>query len=221
VDLRVVHDRLVAYFGKQGWWPAESPLEVVLGAILVQRTAWRNAEIAINSLRRRGLIDPDALSKASVSRLESLLRSSGFYKRKARTILEFANFLNANYGGSLQALFAKSTLSIRGELLSLDGIGPETADSILLYAADRPVFPVDVYVRRILDRLGLPDAQALPYERVQDMVHEAFPATVEEFKELRALMVRLGKTYCGQEPRCVECPLSGLCMHAQRVLRTT
>jgi len=216
VDLRDVFVRLLAYFGKQGWWPAESPLEVILGAILVQRTTWRNAEMSIHSLRQRGLIDADALSKTSLERLERLLRSSGFYKRKAQTILGFASFLVLNYGGSLEALFAKSTLSLRGELLSVDGIGPETADSILLYAADRPVFPTDAYTRRVLQRLGLPDAQTLPYEKVQDAVHEAFPASVEELKELRALMVKLGKTYCGQEPRCEECPLNSLCGYGRR-----
>lgn len=221
LDLRAVLDRLEAHFGKQGWWPAESPLEVVIGAILVQRTAWRNAEIAVNELRERGLINIDALARSSVERLEELLRSSGFYKRKARTILDFARFLALNHGGSLEALLAKPTRPLRGALLSLEGIGPETADSILLYAAHRPVFPIDAYTRRILYRLGLPEAWTLPYEKLQQVVHDAFPATAEELKELRALTVRLGKTYCGKDPRCEECPLNDLCAYAQKTRGST
>lgn len=216
LDLRVVLECLARHFGKQGWWPAESTLEIVLGAILVQRTAWRNAEKALEQLRTRHLIDHRALASIPVERLERLLRNSGFYKRKARTVQGFARFLALNHAGSLESLFSRPTVAIRAELLQLEGIGPETADSILLYAADRKVLPIDAYARRVLNRLGIADAQALPYERLQDKVHRSFLGGLDHFKELRALMVKLGKTYCGREPECAECPLLNMCQHGQK-----
>lgn len=214
MNLIEVHMRLLKYFGKQGWWPAETPFEVVVGAVLVQRTTWRNVEWALANLKTAGLLNPKALSMADIRLVEELVKPAGFYRQKAQRIVMFSKYLVAKYEGSLDKLLRGSLEGVRQELLSMEGIGPETADSILLYAAHKPVFPIDLYVKRILKRLGLIPSLNLAYEDVQSLVQEGLPASVEVYKELRALMVRLGKTYCRKKPLCLKCPLTDICAHS-------
>ena len=174
---------LYRQWGSQHWWPAETQFEVVVGAYLTQNTAWVNVERALENLRRAKLLNLDGIRTVRLSRLERLIRPSGYFRQKASRLKAFVKFLDAHYEGSLQKLFSKPTQKLRDELLGLNGIGPETADSILLYAGNHPVFVVDAYTRRILDRHGiLPEKTA--YEEIRQLFQES----------LRPIATELGKT---------------------------
>lgn len=209
-----VHERLLDHFGKQSWWPGESRFEVVIGALLVQRTMWRNVEKAITKLKKDGLLAPCRLARAEPTRVEALIRPVGFYRQKARRIIGVSKHIVERYGSSLERFFAKSTLLIRDELLSIDGVGPETADAILLYAADKPVFPVGAYTRRVFERMGV---EGLGYEELQSYIVESLPLDLEVFKEFHALLVKLGKTNCKITPICLTCSLLEGCEYGQSV----
>ncbi len=198
---RTLHDS----FGGQDWWPSESPFETVIGAVLTQFTSWRNAEIAIANLRRRDALTPPGLAALGGEELEELVRPSGFFRQKARTLRSLLDTLG-RFEGGLTEMLELSTPRLRSELLATRGIGPETADAILLYAAGRPTFVVDAYTRRFACRHGLIGTRA-SYDEVQSIFLGALPADVEILGELHALLVRLGKEYCRPEPRCAECPL--------------
>ena len=172
-------EQLVAYYhalfrawGRQQWWPARTRFEVIVGAYLTQSTAWTNVEIALRSMRGAGVLNLKGVRSISLPRLESLIRSSGYFRQKARRLKTFVTFLDAYYGGSLNRMFAQPTEKLREELLGLNGVGPETADSILLYAGQHPVFVVDAYTRRILDRHGILAATA-PYEEIRQLFQRA------------------------------------------------
>ena len=208
--LLCVFERLLERYGPQNWWPAETPFEMAVGAILTQATAWRNVERALGNLKSRGLLDPFLLSRISEEELWELLRPSGFFREKARRVRAFANFLVERYEGSLEKLLSKSAEEARAELLSLPGIGEETADSILLYAGGKPVFVVDSYARRIFSRLGV-DAAGRSYKDFQAFFMNNLPLDARIFSEYHALLVRHGKEVCRKKPLCERCCLEDLC----------
>jgi endonuclease III related protein len=165
-------------WGRQQWWPARTRFEVIVGAFLTQNTAWTNVEIALRSMRAAGVLNLKGVRAVSRSKLETLIRSSGYFRQKARRLKIFVAFLDAHYGGSLNRMFAQPTQKLRDELLALNGVGPETADSILLYAGQRPVFVVDAYTRRILDRHGILPSSA-SYDEIRLLFQRALAASAE------------------------------------------
>lgn len=201
------YEALYDHLGPQNWWPARTPFEVIVGAILTQNTSWTNVERAIANLRRASLLTPRALERVPFSRLASLIRSSGYFRQKAKKLKAFVRFLRAEYSGSLARMFRTSTPELREKLLAVHGIGPETADSILLYAGHKPVFVVDAYTRRILSRHGwVPED--VSYEELRSKIESALPRDVSRYNEFHALLVMAGKNWCRtREPRCSECPL--------------
>jgi endonuclease-3 related protein len=205
-----VYRRLRDRYGHAGWWPGESSFEVCVGAILVQNTAWANVERTLASLRRRGLLSFEALHRRPPSRLAPLLRSSGTFRVKARRLRAFLDFLGAEYGGQVEGMRAESPEALRRKLLAVPGIGPETADSIALYAAGKPLFVVDAYTRRVFSRLGLLRGD-LSYAEIQQLFEERLPRDADLYNDYHAQLVRLGQEACRSRPRCAECPLDDLC----------
>jgi endonuclease-3 related protein len=203
------YDALFRAHGAQNWWPARSRFEVIVGSILTQNTSWTNVERAIVALRREKLLSVRALEEISEGVLAELIRSSGYFRQKARKLKAFVHFLRTNYQGSLDKMFRAPTAVLREQLLSVHGIGPETADSILLYAGNHPVFVVDAYTRRLLQRHGHADERDT-YEEIRELFQRSLPADARLFNEYHALIVHTGKHFCRtKEPRCSECPLQG------------
>jgi endonuclease-3 related protein len=193
--------------GPQNWWPGKTQFEVIIGAILTQNTSWKNVELALGNLRTAGVFTPAAVEKVHTRRLQSLVRPSGYYRQKARALKSFVRFLLDEYRGSLKRMFATPTLELREKLLRVWGIGPETADAILLYAGQHPVFVVDAYTKRIMARHGWIGDKA-KYESVRWMFERQFPGNVERFKEFHGLIVSVGKNWCRKQvANCEECPL--------------
>ena len=207
-----VYRRLMAAFGPQDWWPgAEEPLEVCIGAILAQNTAWRNAERALERLKDAGVMSTAALAALPVEELTELLRPSGTFRSKSLTVQAFVAHLGERYQGDLAQMLARPPDALRTELLGIRGIGPETADDILLYAAGHPSFVVDAYTRRIFTRIGV-RLDSDGYEAWRTFFMERLPTDVALFNEYHALLVRLGSRVClKRAPRCSECPLQQLC----------
>jgi len=198
---------LLERFGPQQWWPARTRLEVILGAILTQNTAWHNATLALGNLRRQGLLSWRGLRAARIETLEECVRPAGFYRHKARAISEFADWLERRHGGSLARLFSLPADQLRRQLLELRGVGPETADAILLYAAERPMFVADAYTRRVLARHGIISAKA-DYRETQEFLHTHLPREAALYNEFHALLVEVGKRHCApHSPSCPGCPL--------------
>jgi endonuclease-3 related protein len=199
--------------GPMRWWPAETPFEVIVGAILTQSTAWANVEHAIENLRRERMLTFAALERAPIRRLERLVRPSGYFRQKALTLKAFVAFVRDNFGGSLDRMFRTPTAELRQRLLGVHGIGPETADSILLYAGNHPVFVVDAYTHRILGRHAVPAgrgaAPAKPdYEKTRGLIEGSLARDPRLYNEFHALIVNTGKNWCRKSvPRCSECPL--------------
>jgi endonuclease-3 related protein len=206
-ELMGLYRVLYAAFGPQGWWPGKTPFEVMTGAILTQNTNWRNVEKAIANLRAARLLTPGAMRGATPGHLAGLIRPAGSYRVKAGRLRNLLDHLAARHGGSVARMLRTPAAALREELLAVKGVGPETADSILLYAAGRPAFVVDAYTRRICSRHGLVDP-AIPYDGLQQLFTRALPADPRLFNEYHALLVRLGKEYCRPRgPRCADCPL--------------
>ncbi|HEY5999699.1 MAG TPA: endonuclease III domain-containing protein [bacterium] len=202
-----IHDALLAAFGPQSWWPAETPFEVMVGAILTQNTNWRNVERAIANLRAARALTPGAMARLRPAALAELIRPAGYFRVKAARLGHLLAHLRRRHGGSVARLLRVPGPSLREELLGITGIGPETADSILLYAAGRPSFVVDAYTRRVLSRHGLV-GEGAAYADIQRLFTGALPADVALFNEYHALIVRLGKEFCRpRAPRCAACPL--------------
>ncbi|MBS7609358.1 hypothetical protein KEJ36_00050 [Candidatus Bathyarchaeota archaeon] len=218
IDLRTIYERLMGKFGSQGWWPAESTFEILIGAILTQRTNWKNVEKAMDKLKGTFPIEPKSIAEAPLDLLQNLIRSAGFYRQKAERLKAVASYICSSYGGSIEAFMSESLDKLRDELISIKGVGLETADSILLYAANKRIFPVDAYTRRIFGRLGFREAESLPYEGLRLWIQEQLPKNPDLFKEFRALIVRLAKDYCRKRPLCQNCPLGDLCEEGQRSL---
>jgi len=211
------YDAMLDALGPQGWWPAETPFEVVVGAVLTQNTNWKNVERAIANLKREGLMDPVALDATDADRLGEVIRPAGYFRVKARRLKNLMRVLTKRFGGDLDALFALSTSALRETLLEVSGIGPETADSIVLYAAGRPVFVVDAYTARILCRHGLIESGAT-YEDLQSLFQGALADDADLFGEYHALLVAVGKDWCKKRaPQCDGCPLEPLLEPGQPV----
>lgn len=208
--LRAVYRRLLAAYGPQGWWPAETPFEVCVGAILTQSAAWSNVERAIANMRAAGALTPEGLRALPEAELARLVYPAGYFRAKARKLKAFTDLLFGRFGGSLEALLALPAAELRAVLLGTHGIGPETADCILLYAAGRPSFVVDAYTRRTFGRLGVrPERDT--YQAWQALFTAALPADPALYNEYHALLVAHGKAACRKEPRCGGCPLLDLC----------
>jgi endonuclease-3 related protein len=226
---------LLSIFGPQNWWPAQSRFEVILGAYLTQNTNWANVEKAMANLRRARALSLAAIRALPLSRLQTLVRPSGYFRQKAKNLKTFIAFLDKNYSGSLDRMFAQPTQKLRAELLQLNGVGPETADSILLYAGNHPVFVVDAYTRRVLERHGLAGPKT-SYEEIRQLIEKTLSSAeagallvaqagadprhpvsrmsraartelAQHYNELHALIVRIGNQFCRATPNCEGCPL--------------
>ncbi len=204
-----IYHQLLDRFGPQHWWPGETPFEVAVGAILTQNTSWTNVAKAIANLKAAGCLDAIKLHEIDTEQLELLIRPAGYFRVKAKRLKNFINWLCDRYGGDLKNLESINTTRLREELLSVSGIGPETADSILLYALNRPVFVVDTYTARVMVRHGLigPD---LDYQQLQDLFMSNLEPDAALFNEFHALLVMTGKDYCKPHPKCSPCPLDRL-----------
>jgi endonuclease-3 related protein len=206
--LQELYQQLWEAWGPQGWWPGETPFEVAVGAILTQNTNWGNVARAIAALKDENLLEPQALHDLPEAELARLIRPAGYYNVKARRLKNFLDFLARHYENSMVRLAADDLATLRPALLRIKGIGPETADSILLYALDKPTFVVDAYTFRILSRHDL-IAQTCAYEELRQLFMEHLPAQVPLYQEYHALLVRLGKESCRPRPRCPTCPVDG------------
>jgi endonuclease-3 related protein len=202
-------DLLERAYGGSDWWPGNSPFEIAVGAILTQRASWRNVEYAIAELEAQGLLEPAAMASADIRVLEAAIRPSGFYHQKAAYISAFADYLTTRHGGDMTRMRETETTELRRELLELHGVGPETADSILLYALGRPSFVVDAYTIRLLRRLGL--REDLDYESVKRRFEVALKGDVEKYRRMHALIVIHCKERCSARPKCFGCPLRSNC----------
>jgi endonuclease-3 related protein len=209
-QLLEIYHTLLDFFGPQHWWPGETPFEVAVGAILTQNTSWSNVEKAIANLKTAGCLDATRLHELDTADLEKLIRPAGYFRVKAKRLKNFIDWLCTNYGGDLRNLEGISTTRLREELLSLSGIGPETADSILLYALNRPIFVVDTYTARVMVRHGLISPEGLDYHQLQDLFMSNLDSDAAMFNEFHALLVMTGKDYCKPDPRCAPCPLDHL-----------
>lgn len=211
---------LFAAYGPQHWWPGRGRFEIIAGAILVQNTSWRNVERAIANLRKANLLSPAAIHQVSAATLARRLRPSGYFRQKTKTLKTFVAFLLRQYRGSLDRLFSTPTSDLREKLLALRGIGPETADSILLYAGKQPVFVVDAYTRRILERHQLAHSKA-GYEEIRSLFESSLPRDDQLFNEFHALIVHTGKNHCLKSaPDCSCCPLAPF-LPGAKISRTT
>lgn len=208
--LKDIYRRLIDRYGPQHWWPADGPFEMMIGAILTQSAAWRNVEKAIANLRAGRLLSAEALRRLPIAELAGLIHPCGYYNAKALKLKSLARWLGEACGDELDKLFAVDAAALRQELLSVHGVGEETADSILLYAAEKPVFVIDAYTRRILDRLKM-TPRAKGYAAYQALFMDNLPADGELFKEYHALLVRLAKEVCRRRPLCHSCCLSSIC----------
>ena len=207
--LNSVYQRLLDTLGPQHWWPAESRLEIIVGAVLTQNTAWTNVERALQNLRDAERLSLAGLDQTSQAELEALVRPSGCYRVKARRLRNLVRFVITQYDGSLERMFAARLATLRQELLRVNGIGPETADAILLYAGDLPTFVIDTYTARVLKRHGWIEPEA-DYDAMKHLFESQLPHEAQLFNEYHALLVLIGKDYCRPEPRCEGCPLQEL-----------
>ncbi|MCX8031159.1 MAG: endonuclease III domain-containing protein [Thermodesulfovibrionales bacterium] len=203
------YNLLSAFYGPQNWWPAETPFEVIIGAILTQNTSWTNVEKAIKNLRKENLLSPEKLRDISYLQLSEIIRPSGYYRIKAQRIKAFVNFFYENYKGNLELLKEQKIEKIRFQLLSIKGIGKETADSILLYALEKPIFVVDIYTKRLLSRHQILNFKA-SYEEFQALFHDQITPDVQIYNEYHALIVKVGKDFCKATPICKGCPLENI-----------
>jgi endonuclease III related protein len=205
-----IHDLLFRRYDEQHWWPGDSPFEVMVGAILTQSTSWQNVEKAIVNLKTAGVMSPNALRQIPVPELAQLIHPAGYYNAKAVKLKALVRWLSASCGDNLNVFFTRDTGELRLQLLDVHGIGPETADSILLYAGNKPVFVIDAYTRRIFSRLGLKPENDT-YDAWQILFTLNLPQNTQLFNEYHALLVRLGKESCRKQPVCGNCCLRDIC----------
>lgn len=205
--LERIYTLMMTHYGPTHWWPGDTPFEIAVGAVLTQNTAWRNVERAIENLKREHLLHPKRILECPNGDLEAALVPSGYFRVKAKRLRSFCGHLVTHYGGSMKRMAARPLEQLRPELLEINGIGPETADDILLYACEKPVFVVDAYTRRILSRHGLvkPD---IAYEPLRALFEKRLAQDVPLYKEYHGLLVYIGKDFCRRVPRCEECPLA-------------
>lgn len=205
-EIMDVYDDLLIQVGPRNWWPADTPFEVIIGAILTQNTSWKNVEKAIVNLKKQNLLSPKAIYKISEEKLADVIRPSGYYNQKAKKIKEFVKYFYEQYDGSINKMREERTSSLRSELLGIHGIGPETADAILLYALGKPIFVVDTYTKRILQRHKWINEKAT-YQEIQDLFMKRLPRNTQLFNEYHALIDFVGHNYCRKQPKCHGCPL--------------
>jgi endonuclease-3 related protein len=204
-----IYDALYSHFGPQHWWPGDTPFEIAVGAVLTQNTNWGNVEKAIGNLKREKALNARTLHEISHKKLASLIKPAGYFNVKAKRLKHFLAFLSDHYKGSMKRMKAEDLTYLRESLLSVNGIGPETADSILLYALEKPVFVIDAYTKRILQRHGVVTEKET-YHELQELFHNNLKHDVELFNEYHALIVMLGKDHCKPKPACKGCPLEGI-----------
>ena len=209
MTLLQIYKRLLKHFGRQHWWPADTSFEVIVGAILTQQTTWRNVERAINNLKENDLLGISSLANVNLRRLEKIIRPAGYFHQKAERLRGVCRYIYQNYEEDLDKLFSKSISELRKELLSLHGLGPETVDSIILYAANKPAFVIDAYTKRMAHRLGITDLEK--YEDLKKYFEKHLPNDLELYQEVHALIVELGKNFCKTKPNCSPCPLRKGC----------
>ena len=200
---------LLARFGERHWWPGETPLEIIVGAVLTQNTSWKNVEKAIMNLKDGGLLELGALYRTPDETLAEKIRPSGYYNLKTVRLKNIINVIHEEFNASIEYLKGKELKQLRERLLAVKGIGEETADSILLYALDKPVFVIDAYTRRFLANHGLHEGRCT-YGQAQEFFMSNLPSDVYLFNEYHALIVALAQTYCFKVPKCGECPLNGV-----------
>jgi len=205
--MRNIFNTLLTHLGPQKWWPGDSPFEIATGAILTQNTNWQNVARAIENLKKAKVLDAHEIDRMALPDLAELIRPAGYFRVKAKRLKNFARWLVKRFDGSMEAMAASSLGTLREELLSINGIGPETADSILLYAASKPTFVVDAYTHRIAVRHGWIESEA-GYDELKEHFESQLPDDVRTFNEMHALLVEVGKSFCRpREARCEECPL--------------
>jgi endonuclease-3 related protein len=204
-----IYRKLYRAYGPRHWWPGETSFEVMVGAILTQNTSWRNVEKAIQKLKGKGVLNPGGIHRLKKSELARLIRSSGYYRIKADRLKSFIDLLFEEYDGDLKRMKRESLGELRERLLGVRGIGPETADSILLYGVKKPAFVVDAYTKRILSRHDIIPEKA-SYEEIQKLFMDHLPHDEKLFNEYHALLVHLGKTLCKKIPKCDLCPIKGI-----------
>ncbi len=209
VFLAEIYDTLYKAFGPQDWWPGDTPFEVAVGAILTQNTNWGNVEKAINNLKKEKVLNADILNKMPHKRLASIIKPAGYFNIKAKRLKNFLAFLSNHYKGSMKKMKTGEIQALRNNLLDVNGVGPETADSILLYALEKPVFVIDAYTKRVLQRHGLAPGKAA-YHELQELFHKNLPRDVNLYNEYHALFVMVGKDFCKPKPKCDICPLKGM-----------
>ncbi|MBN1805659.1 MAG: endonuclease III domain-containing protein [Sedimentisphaerales bacterium] len=208
-ELNEIYELLYDKFGPQHWWPGQTRFEIITGAILTQNTSWTNVEKAITNLKSAGCLTPEKLRNLETAELANLIKPAGYFNVKAKRLKNFLNWLFENYNGDLTDLENIDTDRLRAELLSIKGVGRETADSILLYAFQRPVFVIDAYTARVVFRHRLIDPDA-DYEQLRELFESFLPADTQLFNEYHALLVRVGKEFCKPKARCPGCPLEKL-----------
>ena len=202
-----IYEMLLDHFGPQGWWPGETPLEIMVGAVLTQNTNWTNVSKAIDNLKIENLLSFEKLHGLPIEALAEKIKPAGYFNLKAARLKNLLNFIAREYNGSPEEMFAADMYTLREEILTVKGIGPETADSILLYAGGKPVFVVDAYTHRIFARHNIISEEE-GYHEIQEYFSLALPDDVALFNEYHALIVRLGKEFCRKsKPLCVQCPL--------------
>ena len=204
-----IFTKLYECYGDLNWWPAETRFEVIVGAILTQNTSWKNVEKAIHNLKAKGMLDRYRIKNISVGTLANLIKPSGYYNLKAQRLKNFIKFLFSRYEGSLSKMFKEELMVLRSSLLTVNGLGPETVDSILLYAGKKPIFVVDAYTKRIFSRHGLVKKEQ-GYHAVQKFFHDNLPHDVDLFNKYHALIVKIGKELCRKNPNCLQCPLKDI-----------
>lgn len=201
------YKQLYQHYGPQYWWPADSPFEVILGAILTQNTAWRNVERAIEALKKHQLVTVSGIRRVPIRDLAKIIRPAGYFNIKAKRLKSFIHFLDKEYKGRLHLLLREEGMKLRKKLLSVNGIGPETADSILLYAAGQPFFVIDAYTRRVFERHHHVDS-GKSYDQLQAWFMQKMKRNTSLYNEFHALIVQVGKDYCRTTPQCQGCPLA-------------
>lgn len=212
--MEIIYDGLFSYFGSRNWWPAKTPFEMIVGAILTQAVSWGNVQKAIKNLEEVGLLTPEKLHQAEQERIEELIKPTRYFRMKTKKLKAFLNYLFTKHRGDLTHMFALPMSELRAQLLAVYGMGRETVDSILLYAGNFPIFVVDEYTRRIFSRLGI-FPEKISYGQMQEFFHKNLPPDTRLFNEFHAQIDALGNQICKTKPDCIHCPLEQLCRKAQ------
>jgi endonuclease-3 related protein len=204
-----IYGRLLFQYGNRNWWPGETPFEVMIGAILTQSVSWKNVKTAIDNLKREGILDPDRLYKTEMAKLTPLIKSTRFYNQKAKKIQQFLKFYSIEYDFDLHSMSIEETSLLRTKLLSINGLGEETVDSILLYACNKPIFVVDAYTKRIFSRYGLIN-EDMSYGSIQEFFMRNVPEDIQIYNDYHAQIVLLGQSVCKRDPKCESCPIRNI-----------